>query len=230
MTAPPFIWRATGQFPARESLADPRGIRFLSVVRKKHLASADGPPVRCCVSSRAASNPYIAAMALLVLLAAYLRWLIAADTESQQSSSARILLAAGGAGLSLGLTVVALVIFGFLRPGEGGYAGAGYKIYSMNLLAPINPWEFPGLLWGELPAATKEQYEGYNYLGLGIIGLGLAALVWRPSVSKGLFGRAAIAGWLIFIVSSLSCLVPQGNGRQRCSLRYFSAGFRTESA
>ena len=139
-------------------------------------------------------------MVLLVLFAAYLRWFLAADEESKQGRLARVSRVALGCGLSLGLAISSLLIFGFLRPGESGYAGAGYKIYSMNLLAPIDPWDYPGLLWKRLPISSG-QYEGYNYLGLGIMLLGLVALVWRPSIVKNLFGRGAIAGWLIFAVS-----------------------------
>ncbi len=44
----------------------------------------------------------------------------------------------------------------------------------MNLLAPIDPWDFPGVWWGMLPAGSG-HYEGYNYLGLGVLLLGLVA-------------------------------------------------------
>ncbi|CAN5189706.1 hypothetical protein BH10PSE10_BH10PSE10_01090 [soil metagenome] len=205
MTAPAFVWRSIGHFPLASHWLILAAFDFyLSAARNISRPQMAAGALLCFVAGGV--NPYITAMVLLVLLAAYLRWLTAADADVQQDWPARVLFAAMGAALSLGLAVFALVIFGFLRPGEaGGYAGAGYKVYSMNLLAPINPWEYPGLLWGELPT-SRDQYEGYNYLGLGIICLGLAALVRRPSILKNLFGRRAIAGWLIFAVSLLLAL------------------------
>ena len=204
MIAPPFVWRAQAHFPLASHWLILAAFDFyLSTVKGISRRQIAAGALLCFVAG--GINPYIAAMVLLVLLAAYLRWLIVADAGGRQERLARVLFAAGGGGLSLGLMVLALVIFGFFRPGEGGYAGAGYKIYSMNLLAPIDPWEFSGLLWGALPAA-KEQYEGYNYLGLGVISLGLASLGWRPSIIKTLFRPEAIPGWLIFVVSLLLAL------------------------
>jgi hypothetical protein len=212
MTAPPFIWRSLGHFPlAGHWLILAAFDFYLSTVQRISRGQMAAGGLLCFVAG--GINPYITAMVLLVLFAAYLQWLIAADNDPQQSRSARILFAALGMGLSLGLAVSALLIFGFLRPGESGYAGAGYKIYSMNLLAPIDPWDYPGLLWNGLPISPN-QYEGYNYLGLGVMLLGLAALAWRPSIIKSLFGRGAITGWLIFLVSlflALSLKATVGN-------------------
>jgi hypothetical protein len=200
MTAPPFIWRSLGHFPLTSHWLILAVFDFyLSTAQRISRKQMAAGGLLCFVAG--GINPYITAMVLLVLFAAYLQWLIGADNESQRSCLARILFAAFGAGISLGLAVFALLIFGFLRFGEsGGYAGAGYKIYSMNLLAPIDPWDYSGLLWSGLPI-SRNQYEGYNYLGLGIMLLGLAALAWRPSIVKGLWGRKAITGWLIFLAS-----------------------------
>lgn len=199
MTAPPFIWRALGHFPLASHWLILAAFDFyLSTARRMSRAQMAAGGLLCFVAG--GINPYITAMVLLVLFAAYLRWFLAADEELKQGRFASFSRAALGAGLSFGLAISALLIFGFLRPGESGYAGAGYKIYSMNLLAPIDPWDYPGLLWDRLPISPN-QYEGYNYLGLGIILLGLAAVVWRPSIITELFKREAIAGWLIFAAS-----------------------------
>lgn len=213
MTAPPFIWRSINHFPLASHWLILAAFDFyLSTAQRISRTQMAAGGLLCFVAG--GINPYLTAMVLLVLCAAYLRWLIAAHGDQQHSGLARISVAALGAGLSIGLAGCALLIFGFLRPGESGaYAGAGYKIYSMNLLAPVNPWDFPGLLWNQLPA-SREQYEGYNYLGLGIMLLGLAAVVWRPSIIKRLFGRGAITGWLIFLVSlflALSLKATVGN-------------------
>lgn len=213
MTAPPFIWRSINHFPLASHWLILAAFDFyLSAAQGISRRQMAAGGLLCFVAG--GINPYLTAMVLLVLCAAYLRWFITARGDLQPSGWARIPVAALGAGVSIGLAVFALLIFGFLRPGESGaYAGAGYKIYSMNLLAPINPWDFPGLLWSQLPA-SREQYEGYNYLGLGIILLGGAALAWRPSIVRSLFGRETIAGWLIFLVSlflALSLKATVGN-------------------
>lgn len=212
MTAPPFIWRSLGHFPLASHWLILAAFDFyLSAAQRISRSLMIGGALLCFVAG--GINPYITAMVLLVLFAAYLRWLIAADIDPQQDGLSRILFAVLGAGLSLALAVSALLIFGFLRPGESGYAGAGYKIYSMNLLAPLDPWDYPGLLWNGL-SISPNQYEGYNYLGLGIILLGLSSLAWRPSIIKSLFERGAITGWLIFLVSlflALSLKATIGN-------------------
>lgn len=76
----------------------------------------------------------------------------------------------------------------------GGLAAPGFGTYSLNLNAFINPMEVP---WGfidpalvpdwsrllpPLPRAHFNQYEGFNYLGLGVlllVGAGLVLLAWR---------------------------------------------------
>lgn len=82
---------------------------------------------------------------------------------------------------AVALIVVSLI----LAMWQGGYfssaglAGGGAGYYSMNLLAPFFPT--PGADSLFLPnhvAATGGQYEGFNYLGLGIILL-LVSGLWR---------------------------------------------------
>ena len=81
-----------------------------------------------------------------------------------------------------GLTV-ALVTIVIALGGQFG-AGAGlpfdrYGYYSMNLLSPVVPQEsglLPGL--GGVIDATGGQYEGFNYLGLGLL---LASLLMLPA-------------------------------------------------
>ena len=139
----------------------------------------------------AAVNPYIAAMVFLVTLAALLR---AAHTRRQAAQLLAILIG------SLGT----MLLIGFIK---GGAAGDGYGQYSMNLLAPIDPMKFPSLI---LPAQRDhfvDQYEGYNYLGAGVILLGIFALVWRPVhlLRTALENRFATQRW-VFLLSLLLAL------------------------
>lgn len=84
--------------------------------------------------------------------------------------------------------------------GSKVYEG-GFNYYSMNLLSPIiggTLIQFPTYVPG-----TAGQYEGYNYLGLGLIAGVLAlALSRRGNGSK--FGNALIAACIGLFVYSLS--------------------------
>lgn len=84
---------------------------------------------------------------------------------------------------ALGLTAVSvatLVVFGYLSPGASTTASP-YGTNSMNLLALIDPQGFDSLLLPKLSIGAS-QYEGYSYLGLGLIvllGIGVAGAVRR---------------------------------------------------
>ena len=58
---------------------------------------------------------------------------------------------------------------GFIIPGGRGYVNSGYRYYSMNLLSPIDPGGYPSGILRSLHQATGGQYEGYNYLGAGVL-------------------------------------------------------------
>jgi hypothetical protein len=105
-------------------------------------------------------NPYIMEMVIAVLVAAPLTLLIRRD-RSWTSITAGI-----GAGVAI-TAVVALLL---------GYGGTvpmgGFGTYSMNLLSPIYP---SNAFSGQFVDATGGQYEGYQYLGVGVILLLLVA-------------------------------------------------------
>ncbi len=114
----------------------------------------------------AATNPYIAFQVVLALVAAAISLLWKGKLSLPRT-----------VGLLAGLGMACLVVFyslGFIIPGGKGYGGAGYRIYSMNLLAPINPSWFGSIIFPSLvPDLSKGQYEGYSYLGAGVIALAL---------------------------------------------------------
>ena len=79
--------------------------------------------------------------------------------------------------LGLGGTVVVLWAAGILM--VGSTASFGFGAFRMNLLGPVNPDGWSLLVPGV--ATSFEEWEGFNYLGLGVAGLlatGLA-LGWR---------------------------------------------------
>jgi hypothetical protein len=77
-------------------------------------------------------------------------------------------------GIFVAGTAALLVGSGYLH-GAGGSTGFGY--FSMNLLSPFVPQD-SGLLPGmhDMIDGTGGQYEGFNYLGIGILALFVVAL------------------------------------------------------
>lgn len=79
-----------------------------------------------------------------------------------------------------------------------GYAAAreGYGYYSMNLNAVINPRSCGGYTWSQFLPQREQlygQYDGFNYLGVGVmafLALDLVLLLWmtarRPGAGNGL--------------------------------------------
>ena len=93
---------------------------------------------------------------------------------------------------------------GFIIPGGRGYGGAGYRQYSMNLLAPFDPGRFGSIMLPALvPQLERGEYEGYNYLGAGILVLAFIVLVYGLRHRDKL--RRLDKRWLVPLF--LSCLV-----------------------
>jgi hypothetical protein len=92
----------------------------------------------------------------------------------------------------------------FLLGGEGSLAAGGLGYYSMNLLAFISPGDWSAVL-PALPVATDGQlYEGFQYLGLGILLLATLAvgLAWRGRTAAVATSHAAL--WTPLVV--VTCL------------------------
>jgi hypothetical protein len=91
--------------------------------------------------------------------------------------------------------IVAVAVFRILSgPVNGG--DKGFVFFSMNLLSPFWP-QRSGVFGADLPVidATGGQYEGYNWLGAGVMLLllgGLAAAVWRRAWPRPATGLALI--------------------------------------
>jgi hypothetical protein len=134
-------------------------------------------------------HPYLMFMAAVTLAAAPMSLLLRGDRYAW----------AAGFGIAAGIAitgVVAMVLgyFGTQNPG-------GFGVYSMNLLSPIYPgdsWLFPG--FGASPDATGGQYEGYNYLGCGVLLLAAIAIL---TVSRDCLARH---GGLILVALALTVL------------------------
>jgi hypothetical protein len=122
-------------------------------------------------------NPYLAFQVMLLLVATILGLIWR-----------KRLKPLAGIGLlgSLGLaSFVAAYAFGFIVSGAASYTAGGYRTYSMNLLSPFNPFRYGSLLMRPLPVFVDGQYEGYCYLGAGVMLLSLVVvLVVIPLRSK----------------------------------------------
>lgn len=106
-------------------------------------------------------------------------------------------------GAVLAGVVVVMALSGFLGMGSGD---RGFGLFSMNLLSPVWP-QRSGLFGGGVLDPTGGQYEGFNYLGAGILGLVALAVVLRAMerrpISSG--GRALLivaAGLTLLALSS----------------------------
>lgn len=129
-------------------------------------------------------HPYIAAMTLALLAAIPATRLLRGDS-----------FIASGLAVASGLAAVIATMAGF------GYLGAagdgGYGMFAMNLLSPVWP-AGSGLLgvpWSpQLDATGHGGWEGYNWLGLGLLAalaLGIAA---HPGAAlRGLRRHAGLA-------------------------------------
>jgi hypothetical protein len=144
-----------------------------------------------------ATNPYIAFQVVAVLAAAAISLVWKGKLSLARAAG---LMAAVGM-----ICVFMSYALGFIIPGGKGYSGAGYRGFSMNLLAPINPGWFGSIVFPALvPRLEKGQYEGYGYLGAGVIALAILVAVLaflRPGKLKALDKR-----WLVPLLLCCFCL------------------------
>lgn len=177
MMAAPFAWRASGHFALANHWMILAALEFFLATRervsKRHIVIS---AILCFLAG--ATNPYIAAMTLLLVGAAYTKPLFVQNDLRSGLNAA--VVSGGGIAISAVSALGAMIVFGFIVPGDRGmYAGGGYGIYSMNLLSLLDPAVYPSLLL-KMQASLEGQYEGYNYLGLGVLLLALVSFSYRP--------------------------------------------------
>lgn len=118
------------------------------------------------ISLAATIHPYLTVMVMGLAMAFYAHWWLI---------ERRCTLVAAGLQLAfLGITILFLwwVIGYFVIENNQDLSGQSFGYYSMNLLAPLLPPPEWSLFFRELPVATAGQYEGFNYLGAGVLLLG----------------------------------------------------------
>jgi hypothetical protein len=141
-----------------------------------------------------AINPYLAFQVLLVLLATVLSLLWQQRLTLSKAFEFTVLLG--------GMCVLVAYCIGFFIPGGRGYQSSGYRYYSMNLLAPFDSMGW-GWLFPKLPQLTRGQYEGYNYLGAGVILLTVMVVAYLMLVRDKL--NSPDKRWVLPL--ALCCLV-----------------------
>jgi len=182
--------------------------------------------VLCVIA--AAISPYFALMAIMLAFAALLRChledsqrvsqntnTVAATepTRLRASSLSRLLQSyAFWAVVIPAATMASLVVFGFVT--IGSFAGGGYTIYSMNMLAPIDPLG-GALVLRHIPLIGSGQaHEGYNYLGVGVLLLLLVALARKPELLRRLGSptlRPLVVVSVVFALLALSVKITFGD-------------------
>jgi len=167
-------------------------------------------PFALLLAISAGITPYLSVMVLGIAMAALAR--IRLNTENRDSVPGPMHVV-GAMGIFLACLLLSLGIFGFVTPGSMPTISAnGYGAFSMNLVGPMNP-SGPSLLFRSFPVFPYQRYEGYNYLGVGIIALGVFCLLCRPSLAIRLWRpplRPLVIMSLVFFVLALSTEVTLG--------------------
>ena len=163
------------------------------------------------IAIAAAINPYLAFPSLVAPTAG-----IAALVWQRRLRVLSAGLVVAGMGF---LSILVAYSIGFLFAGEKGYTSSGYRFYSIDLLAPLDPYGAGSIFYRALPHFTDGQYEGYNYLGAGailLLVLTLSLAVWHKDQLRSLDRRRVIPLLLccaVLIVMACSTKVSIGSIR-----------------
>jgi hypothetical protein len=148
-------------------------------------------------------HPYLAAMALAVLAAAPLTLLLRRDPR--------------WAGAAVGTAAAVLAVAGVMV--AFGYVGAtgdgGFGQFALNLASPFWPyrsWVLGGYALREIDATGHGGWEGYNWLGLGLLLALLAVLATRPRATAAAMRRHAGLGLALAGLTALAVSFRVGAG------------------
>lgn len=162
LLSPPFIWRDTYN-PA---------LSAHWILLAALCALAPGTLRRPTLSLLALNalagsvHPYLAAMTMLVSGFS----ILPGAAHALRNSDLRGAFIAACRGTAFAMAALAgLIASGFIVLGAGpDIVANGYTAAGLDLLSPIDPGQFKSLLLPSWPVGPY-QYEGYNYLGLGML-------------------------------------------------------------
>nr|WP_246523034.1 DUF6311 domain-containing protein [Neoroseomonas eburnea] len=149
-------------------------------------------------------HPYLAAMVLALLGAAPATLLLRSDR--------RWMGAATGFCAAAGAVLATMAAFGYL----GARGDGGFGDFALNLLSPFWPHRsglLPGLVSGEIDATGHGGWEGYNWLGAGLIAGMLAVVVLMPREAARVLRRHAGLALVLFGLALLAVSFRVGVGR-----------------
>jgi len=86
---------------------------------------------------------------------------------------------------------------------DGSFASGGYGVYRLNMLSLFDPagWSY---VLPDLPQGPGD-YEGFNFLGLGLLGLLAVCVVFIPGKRDELIGAVSARPFLVVVLAGLTC-------------------------
>jgi hypothetical protein len=144
-------------------------------------------------------HPYLTVMVLAICFALTLKIILSRSTEW--------VTALGGFTLCVAAVGIGWWASGlFVLPADS-ISRPGFTVFSMNLLAPITPSGWSSLMPAVATAADGQAFEGFQYLGVGVVSLVLLAALlcvrqWHVLVTRTLAPLVGVAMLLAFYALS----------------------------
>lgn len=149
-------------------------------------------------------HPYLSVMVLLIVISSHIQTFCL-----QRITMTKLVI--------LVFSFLILLIFGWYFFGyfmTDGSEGGSYGLYSLNLNALFNPMDEYSRFVKPMPV-NDGQYEGFNYLGIGIILLIFAnmgvLIVKRNQLDLILVKQAFLHNWVLFTLALLLTLLALSN-------------------
>ena len=163
LLAPPLNYRFWGHYSLSNQWLLVAALFVFAQAQQRSPRSIRRFVISACVLAAVSvgTNPYLAFQVLLILTAAVVSLLWQKRISPARSAGAVALLVAIGFVMAYSL--------GLVISGGKGYSSGGYRDLSMNLLAPFDPRTWTSVILPKLHSASAGQYEGYNYLGAGVL-------------------------------------------------------------
>jgi len=197
LLAPPLNYRFWGHYSLSNQWLLVAALFVFAQAQQESPRSVRRFVISACILAAVSvgTNPYLAFEVLVILTAAVVSLLWQKRIILPRASGVVALLAAIGFVMAYSL--------GLVISGGKGYSSGGYRDLSMNLLAPFDPRTWTSVIFPRLHSASTGQYEGYSYLGAGVLIIAAVVIVaaiihrgklWRPDKR-----------WLVPL--ALSCLL-----------------------